>query len=462
MRIKTGADWELARRDVLKYVGVGAACLPLLSASRAKGAASAAQRTMIIIHTSEGYRQQYWKPTAAGPLGALPDSLAPLEKHKADLIVMPDLNNIGFGSGASGGHGSYGSTYYGLEPGKISYKKPNGNTFDQEIAVNLPKLPSGRPTLPLAVQLDRSPQSEPSKPASSHCFFLKGQPINPILNPYQVYNEIFAGGAPAPSMGMPSSPADMAATEKLMLRKKSILDYVGKNLDAFKMRLGKQDQMAIDAHHESVRELEQQLQSAGQVGAGGGGKCSPKATPMIDITDGSKYPDILDAHLWLLVSALGCGITRIGQLQLSDSSGNNINFAFVPGVPPKGTGYKTAFRNYHDLGHNPVLGGTDHKRIVDKWMMQQMATLIDRMKAIPTPEGTLFSNSIVLFGNHMQDGSNHDGNHLPWISAGNLGGYFKTGICLPDHQPSTGFMGEVCTAFGVKSPYGESMADIRA
>src|SRR5205814_9826974 len=127
------------RRDVLKYLGVGAACLPLLSAGRAKGAmATAAQRTMIILHTSEGYRQQYWKPSAPGPLGTLPDSLTPLEKHKADLIVMPDLDNIGFGSGASGGHGSYGAIYYGLEPGKVSYKKPNGNTFDQEIASKLP------------------------------------------------------------------------------------------------------------------------------------------------------------------------------------------------------------------------------------------------------------------------------------------------------------------------------------
>ena len=462
MKIKTPAEWELARRDVLKYLGVGMGCLPLLSAGRASAATPVAQRKMIIIHTSEGYRQQYWKPSAAGPLGALPDSLSPLEKHKADLIVMPDLNNIGFGSGASGGHGSYGSTYYGLEPGKISYKKPNGNTFDQEIASNLPKLPSGRPTLPLGVQLDRSPQSEPSKPASNHCFFLKGQPINPILDPYQVYTEIFAGGVPAqPMNGMPASPADQAATEKLMRRKKSILDYVGKNLDAFKMRLGKQDQMAIDAHHESVRELEMQLTNVGTPVATGG-KCSKPNVGMIDIKDGAQYPAILDAHLALMVASLSCGITRIAQLQLSDSSGNNINFAFVPGVPPKGTGYKTAFRNYHDLGHNPVLGGTDHKRIVDKWMMLQMAKLLDMMKAVPADDGNLLSSSIVLFGNHMQDGSNHDGNHLPWISAGNLGGAFKTGLCLADHQPSTGFMGEVCTAFGVKSPYGETMPEIRA
>src|SRR5438552_12232959 len=85
-------------------------------------------------------------------------------------------------------------------------------------------------------------------------------------------------------------------------------------------------------------------------------------------------------------------------------------------------------------------------------MMQQFATLIDRMKAVPEGGGTLLSNSIVLFGNHMQDGSNHDGNHLPWIAAGQCGGFFKTGMCLPDHKPSNGFMTEVCNAFEVTSP----------
>jgi len=461
MRIKTGADWELARRDVLKYLGVGVGCLPLLSAGRAKGATAATERCLAVIHTSEGYRQQYWKPSAAGPLTMLPDSLTPLEKHKADLIVMPDLDNIGFGSGASGGHGSYGSIYYGLEPGKISYKKPNGNTFDQEIASSIGAGKSGRPTLPLGVQLDRSPQSDPSKPASNHCFFLKGQPINPILNPYQVYMEVFAGMAPAqPMSGMPNAAPD-PSVQKLFQKRKSILDYVGRNLDAFKMRLGKQDQMAIDAHHDSVRELEDQLSSAGTP-VNTGATCSPPKTGMINISDGAQYPAILDAHMSLMVAALACGVTRIVQLQLSDSSGNNINFGFVPGVPGSGTGYKSPYRNYHDLGHNPVLGGTDHKRIVDKWMMQQFATFIDRLKAVPTSDGNLFGRTIALFGNHMQDGSNHDGNHLPWISAGNCGGYFKTGVCLPDHQPTTGFMGEVCTAFGVKSPYKETLAAIRA
>lgn len=460
MKIRTPNDWAMARRDVLKYLGVGAACLPLLQAGRAK-AAGVADRCLVTLHTSEGYRMQYWKPAGPGPLTTLPDTLTPLEKHKADLIVMPNLNNVGFGTGASGGHGSYGSIYYGLEPGKVSYKRPKGSTFDQVIAAAMPKNPSGRQCLPLHIQLERSPQSNPSSPASNRCFWMNGQPINPIGNPYQVYMEIFAGG-PVAMPGTTPNPADMAAVEKLMLRKKSILDYVGRNLDSFKMRLGNEDRKAIDAHHQSVRDLEMQLSGGGAGGPAAGGKCNPKMGTMIDVNDPAKYPDILDAHLYLMVDALACGITRIASLQTSDSSGNNINFAFVPGVPAKGTGYKSQYRNYHDLGHNPVLGGVDHKRIVDKWFMEQWAKFLDRMKAVPKADGTLLSNSIVLMGNHMQDGSNHDANHIPWLTAGSCGGFFKTGFTLPEGKPTNGVQTEICNAFGVMSPFGYSLPEMRA
>ena len=149
---------------------------------------------------------------------------------------------------------------------------------------------------------------------------------------------------------------------------------------------------------------------------------------MIDLNDGLKYPDILKAHMSLMIQALKCGITNVATIQLSDSSGNNINFAFVPGIPPAGTGYKSQFRNFHDVGHNPVLNGVDHKRIVDRWMMQQLADFMTDMKAVPEEGGTLLDSSVILFGNHMQDGSNHDENKIPWIAR-------RQGWRLLQHRP---------------------------
>ena len=450
-------DWTFARRDLLKSLGVGAACLPLLRARPARAAAAGPQKRFFCILTSEGYRQADWKPNV-GPLAGqtLPFSTAPLEPHKADVIIMPDLGNPAYGPpGGAGGHGSYGSIFWGGDPqGRVSYKQPQGKTVDQQVAASLERPASGRLTLPMSVQLDRAPKSSPEA-GSSRCFWLaKGQPINPIGDPYATYKEIFGG---APVGGPDNAGADDPKVKQLMVQRKSLLDYVGKNLEAFKARLGGEDRMSIEAHHQSVRDLEQQLQSGGGASAKCGGG-SPGA--MIDLNDGLKYPDILKAHMSLGVQALKCGVTHVATLQLSDSSGNNINFAFVPGIPAKGTGYKTAFRNYHDLGHNPVLGGMDHKRIVDKWMMQQFADLIAMMKAVPDEGGTLLDNSVILWGNHMQDGSNHVAGSIPWLLAGKCGGYFNVGNCLQG-KSINGVMSDICQAFGGMPAFGATWPGLK-
>jgi hypothetical protein len=456
-RTTTTTSWSLARRDLLKGLGVGAACLPLL---RARPARAAARKRLVIFASSEGYRMNDWAPKTGALAGqTLPFSTAPLEPHKEDVIILPDMSNPGFsGTGGGGGHGSYGCVYWGLEPGiKGSYKEPKSKTLDQVVGFGLERPESGRLTLPLHVQLDRSPQSSPA-PGSSRCFWLgKGQPINPIGDPYATYMEIFGG---APVGGGANAGADDPAVKRLMVQRKSILDYVGRNLQAFKTRLGSDDRMSVEAHFQSVRDLESQLQSAG---TGVSAQCGGQPGTMIDLKDGLKYPDILKAHMALVIQALKCGVTNVATIQLSDSSGNNINFAFVPGIPSMGTGYKTAFRNYHDVGHNPVFQGTDHKRIVDRWMMQQLADFLTQMKAVTEEGGTLLDNSSVLFGNHMQDGSNHDENKIPWVLAGKCGGYFQTGQCAPSTgKPLNGVMTDICQAMGVMSPFGPTWPGLKA
>ena len=53
--------WEIRRRDVLKALGVGMGCLPLLQSSRGIGRRAAPKRLLIVAAT-EGYRQQFWRP----------------------------------------------------------------------------------------------------------------------------------------------------------------------------------------------------------------------------------------------------------------------------------------------------------------------------------------------------------------------------------------------------------------
>jgi Protein of unknown function (DUF1552) len=439
-------NWHLQRRDLLRGLGVGLACLPVLQAKNAFGQTEVkASKKLMVLQMSEGYRQQYWKP-ATGPLNALPPTLVPLEAHKQDMIILPDMSNPGIGAG---GHGSYGVIYYGKGATGGGYVQPSGPTFDQVAANGLPKSDSGRKSIHTWVQLHLPPLPTTSL-GGTRCFWAgPGQPMNPIGDPYVLYKEIFAGG------DFNSAAADPEAVKRLMNRKKSILDFVGANLDDFRKRLGTEDRTSIEGHFGAIRELEKQLQASATSG-GGGGACSGDPG-MLDIDDRTNYPKIQKAHMGLLVSALKCGVTNVVTLQHGDSSGNSINFgAFVPGLPALSkNNYKSPWRNWHDLGHSPIQDGTDHKKLVDAWFMARFAELVADMKNVPGEHGTLFDNTCIVIGNHMQEGANHDAQKNPMmvLAGKNLG--LATGQCVASAGKGVGTLyADVLSALGVPHTYG--------
>jgi hypothetical protein len=449
--MKSRNDWHLARRQLLKSLGVGGACLPLLMAKTTKswGQAATPRRHLFVLQMSEGYRQQYWKPPT-GPLAALPPTLVPLEAHKSELVVCPDMSNPGIGAG---GHGSYGVIYYGKGATGGGYKEPTGPTFDQVAAKALPKLASGRTSIHTWVQLHLPPHPTTSA-GGTKCFWAgQGQPINPVGDPYLLYKEVFAGG------DFNSAAADPAAVKRLMASKKSILDFVGGNLEDFRKRLGDEDRRSIEAHFGAVRELETQLQSSATAPGAGAGGCGV-APNMINIDDRAQYPNIQKAHMNLLVNALKCGVTNVVTLQHGDSSGNSINFgAFVPGLPALSkNNYKSPYRNWHDLGHSPIQDGVDHKKIVDAWFMARFAELFTQMKNIPVENGSLFDNTIVVIGNHMQEGANHDAQKNPMMVLAGKNMKMQTGVCVASAGKGVGTLyADVLTALGVPHGYGAGL-----
>src|SRR5262247_3357048 len=96
-------NWNLARRDLLKHLGVGAACLPLLRATRSWGQPAARKHFICILQT-EGYVQAQWRPDV-GPLAGqkLLDIASPLEPHKDDVIFLPDMTNPFYTAGSNQG-----------------------------------------------------------------------------------------------------------------------------------------------------------------------------------------------------------------------------------------------------------------------------------------------------------------------------------------------------------------------
>src|SRR6185369_12086984 len=66
---------------------------------------------------------------------------------------------------------------------------------------------------------------------------------------------------------------------------------------------------------------------------------------------------------------------------------------------------------------------------VQRWYATQVASFIDRLKAIPEGNGTVYDNTITLWVNELGDPARHMNNNLPFVLAGG-GGTYKKGRFL--------------------------------
>jgi hypothetical protein len=454
-------NWDLGRRDLLKHLGLGAAMLPLLRTSKSWAQAGGApQKKLILILASEGYIIESWKPKTGNLADqTLPESSSPLEPYKSYVNFLHPLTNPSY-TGAISGHQAYATIFYGGKNGGGQYPEPTGPTLDQVVANALPMAPGGRKTLAYQVQVDRTPTS--GGRGASRCFYSgPGQAINPELNPFKTYQTLFAGMAP--TMGSAPDPAVM----RLFARRKSVLDYVGDSLTRFKNRVASEDAKLIEGHLSSIRALESELVA---VAEGKGPKATVANPGMMtdeDILGGPNankmFPDIMHAYMDMIIAGLSAGVSHVGTLQISDATGKQVSFgSFVPDIPEKGTGYKTPYRNWHDLGHNPTLGGKNHKVIADKWCMAEFAAFIKKLQGIAEPGGTMLDNSLIVWGNHMENGSNHVTQRTPWVTAGKAGGALKTGICVGEGRSTADAINEFTRAFGAMPSVGTGFPELHA
>jgi hypothetical protein len=459
-------NWTLGRRDLLKQLGLGAAMLPLLRAEKSWAQAGKPQKKLILVLASEGYVIGQWRPKT-GPLmdQMLPASTSPLEPYKSYVNFLHPLTNPSF-RGPISGHQAYATIFWGGSPNSGGqYPTPTSATLDQVVAKGLamsqPLAPGGRDSLAFQVQVDRKPES--GGLGAVRCFFRgAGQAINPELNPFKTYQQLFAG-MPADPGGAPDP-----KVQALFRRRKSVLDYVSGSLTRFKSRVAMEDQKIIDGHFQSVRQLEDELSA---IANGTGPRSAVGVAKPMDMTDeailagptaNKIYPDIMHAYMDMIIAGLSAGISHVGTLQISDATGKQVSFgSFTPGIPEKGTGYKTPYRNWHDLGHNPSMGGTNHKLIADKWCMAEFAAFIKKLQDIKEPGGSMLDNSLVVWGNHMEDGSSHVTQKQPWVMAGKVGGALKTGLCVGEGRATNDAINEFARAFGVTHTIAGAFPEIR-
>ena len=229
--------------------------------------------------------------------------------------------------------------------------------------------------------------------------------------------------------------------------RKSLLDYVMDDAARLQHRVSQSDRQKLDQYMTGVREVERRIQNSAT--------SSELNVGTIERPEG--VPQDIAEHMQLLcdlqVLAFQTDSTRVSSFMVTIEASNR-NYPFL--------GFTDG---HHELSHH---GNDDEKnrklRDIDRFQISVLARMIEKMKAIPEGDGTLFDNAMILYGSGISDGDRHDHVNLPILVAGSGGGRLKTGqhIRCRTETPMSNILLAMLQAGGVPiDQFGDSTESLR-
>jgi len=419
-----GRPLQLSRRTLLRGTGALLA-LPLLDAmteteKRAQAAGTPAPRRLVVFHFPTGVNQKEWVPQGSERSWVLSPTLAPLASLQGDICVITGLKNSPANLAAAGHTGGI-VAFLTANAVPRSNDKPRVTiSMDQLAANQLRSFTPRFPSLQLGTRiLNENPNAEDgySPVYKDHLSWAgdgQGGPTTPLtkkISPSKVFDELFSGVASSTS----STSSEDAALAKRKFYQQSVLDSVRHQAQRLQQRLGRQDNLKLDEYFTSIGELEKRVQSTATPLVA---SCPVGANPYVG------PPSSIEEHVHqmidLTVLALRCDITRVVTFMYEHT---------VTGIRHDFLGVKSDYHIGVTHHQNNASKLADYAK-VNQWMVAKFALLLEKMKAVQEPDGTLLKNSVVLFGSELDDGNNHGHNNLPIIVAGNGGGMIESGRLL--------------------------------
>jgi hypothetical protein len=429
---------RLSRRTMLRGAGLGSIAigLPWLEAMlddngdvlRQAGAQSIRQPNLAIIFVPNGIHEGNFWPQNEGTNYTLSRCLEPLAAHKSDFLLLQNLFNQGAdrwlevdNDAHSRGHVAF-ITNGGPQPNRVS----EFASVDQIAAQQLNATTAFK-TLPLALGGSGGPTYD------NNISWKSAGVIEPAeRDPIVLFNKMFGAGGS-------SAPADY---------RRSVFDYVLADLTRLQGQVSVNDRARLEEHATSIRDLEAQLQGAQQASSSCSSPLPPDPRfggqpPEYDNGNGAYSNDRVRVIMQLQVLAFACDMTRISTFMMGSRS-NKRNFPWL-GIED-GDGH-------HGISHNSSAAGYEMqtKIVIDE--LQQLAYLLDLMKAQQQGNQNMLYNSVVLWASECGHGEGHDYHRIPTVLAGHAGGLLKPGkhIRYPQDSSWGDLMVSVLNALGVNT-----------
>ncbi len=420
------------RRQFLTSAGAGLLLSPFINAGlrrEAKAASTTSKR--LLVFCSMGTYPPLWTPTVSGETISSWSAMTQPLSAAADNIVLVEgmpTGNPNDGHGSSDSLTGLGFGYYAINNVPIIKL-----SVDQFVANNLAQAGVNRPIASLLLGANCNENGGLSQFYGGP----NGGNLPTIGSPLSAYNTVFGAA-------MPTGSTTSAAA--LLARRQSILDTVTGEITGLQSTLGSNEKAKLDAHLDSIRQLENKLMASSGVSS-----CTKPATPGADST--FQYMADMDAmaanliHQQIIVSAFGCDITRVACLEYGNDQKLMVNTTGLPYDDQHG-GYihSGASSNYANLV------------LFEAYLATQFVNIINALKAVPDPLGTngqtLFDNTLMIWARDMGDAQNHNQQSMRFVLASGNGGYLKTatgGRYVNSTERHERILLNVCEAMGISS-----------
>ncbi|OYW15346.1 MAG: hypothetical protein B7Z55_15095, partial [Planctomycetales bacterium 12-60-4] len=379
------------------------------------------QRLVVMFSPNGVIPKNFW-PDAEGALESFKPILSPLEPYRDRTLVLNGVCDKIQGDGDNHMRG-IGCLLTGTElfPGNIQGGShtpagwSSGLSIDQELKNFLQTQTETRTrfgSLEFGVMVPdradtwtRMSYSGPNKP------------IAPVDDPYQMFGKLYG-----------------RLRDQETLR--SILDDVRADLQKLSSRVSADDRKLLEEHAGFVREMETELQSAGDL-------TLQHPVPQLEAgikEENDNMPTISRMQIELMVNSFANDFSRVATLQFTNSVGQ-AKMRWI-GVD----------EGHHELSHEPDTNETAVEKLtkINTWYCEQLAYLVKRLAETPEPgtNGSLLDNTTIVWTNELGKGNSHTLNDIPFVLVGN-GLDFQMGRSLKyDKEPHNRFLLSLAHAFG--------------
>lgn len=396
----------IGRRRFLEVLAGGLAGATF--ASRTRGGPTPVLRRLVIVMQNNGTQQASFWPRAPS-LG--PDFTSPILDP---LLSDPDIarrttvvRGISVPNDAAGTTGNehdigFARMFTGHRLMSVAGEPWGGGASVDQLVARAWDVDS------LALAVHASEVEPHPKPGFSHrrsfSYLAPGVHKIPTVNPFDAYARFFA-----------TTPLADGELRARLARRKSVLDASAADLRELGQRLGAVERVKLEAHATAIRQLEGQL-TATLAHPACGALAAPfdyRKTPELLVSSDDAIPTLVESMVDLLATTVGCGLARVGTLQLG-FAGGKWRFGWAGNTGD----------NLHELAHRDQgdAGGSPENTAMIVRANRYYAGVVARLvrKLADTPEadgGSALDHTLVVWANEFGRGD-HSLDNVPIVLVG--------------------------------------------